>query len=251
MSQRDELISYLQDVLRLFPDVSHPHASTTLLFRTDSGKAFARFQSLRTAPKSKTDCMAVPSLSFRCDPLLSGSLRLQEGFSKAITDDWVTVRLDNTVSTETLQTFLAMAAELSSVNKMPAQPSKSRDWLIPANPKYFDLFSAFQENDTILWKQSSKVSVGDIIYLYVAAPYSAIMFRCHAVEVDIPYTKKNSRRHITTAMRIQLLHTYNQDTFRLEALKEYGITTVRGPRGIPPSLIHQLEKEANVTKRLN
>ena len=243
MSQQDELISYLKNELHITPDNTKSGFSNTLLFRSESGKAFARFKSHRKTPETSSFASGITSLSFRCDPLLSGSLQLQDGFSKAISDDWVTVTLDGSVSTEMLQTFLSIALELSSEGNQSAAPSKTRDWLIPANPKYFDLFAAFHAQDTILWKQSSKISVGDIVYLYVAAPYSAIMFRCCAVEVDIPYTKKNSKRNITTAMRIKLLHTYDQETFSLNILKEYGVTTVRGPRSVPASLKHQLEIE--------
>ena len=43
----------------------------------------------------------------------------------------------------------------------------TRNWLVPANPKYFDLEQAFQESETLLWKQSSRVQVGDTFFLCI------------------------------------------------------------------------------------
>jgi len=181
-------------------------------------------------------------VTFRCDPLLSGSLRLQEGFVAAHTDGWISVLLDGSVPTETVCSLLAMAQDLTAGQLI----ASTREWLIPANPKYFDLITAFSENEVIYWKQGSNISVGDIVYLYVAAPYSAILYRCKAVEVDIP--RINTRRNSTKAMRIQKLHTYDKSEFSLAVLKEFGAATVRGPRSIPPALRHALESAATKGK---
>lgn len=72
-------------------------------------------------------------------------------------------------------------------------------WLIPANPKYYDIMNAFNKTDTIIWKQSTKIQVGDIVFIYVGAPVSAIIFACRVLEINIPYqyTSKNlSMTHV-------------------------------------------------------
>ena len=61
---------------------------------------------------------------------------------------------------------------------MPRVPHKAKkqvrtditSWLVPVNPKYYDIEKAFTESDEILWKQSNSVIVGDTIYLYLAVP---------------------------------------------------------------------------------
>lgn len=115
-------------------------------------------------------------------------------------------------------------------------------WLVPVNPKYFDIEKAFAENDIIEWKQSSSVIVGDIVYLYLAAPYSCILYRCKAVEVEIPFEYDDGKVRMKKIMKIQRLYTYNQSDFGLEVLKEHGIITVRGPRSVPFGLRYNLEK---------
>lgn len=117
-------------------------------------------------------------------------------------------------------------------------------WLVPANPKYYDIQKAFADSDTILWKQSNSVIVGDTIYLYLAAPYSCVLYKCVALEVDIAYEYDDGKVSMHKVMKIQRLYTYDRDTFGLNALKEHGIISVRGPRSIPYGLRYKLEKES-------
>ena len=57
-------------------------------------------------------------------------------------------------------------------------------WIIPANPKFYDIFGAFSEVDTF-WPINVNVSIADTIYLYLAAPYKQIGFVCEVLEIDI------------------------------------------------------------------
>lgn len=117
-------------------------------------------------------------------------------------------------------------------------------WLVPVNPKYYDIEKAFAESNAILWKQSNSVIVGDTIYLYLAAPYSCIMYKCVAVEVEIPYEYDDGKVSMHKVMKIKRLHSYEKDAFGLDELKEHGIFAVRGPRSIPYGLRYKLEKES-------
>ncbi len=57
-------------------------------------------------------------------------------------------------------------------------------WLYPANVKYYDVLSAFNSPE-IYWPINSKVSVGDVIHIYLAIPYKQIGFVCEVKEVEI------------------------------------------------------------------
>lgn len=50
-------------------------------------------------------------------------------------------------------------------------------WLIPANTKFYDVFSAFAQDETY-WPMNAKISVGDTVYIYLAAPFKQIGFAC-------------------------------------------------------------------------
>ena len=120
--------------------------------------------------------------------------------------------------------------------------TETTSWLIPANPKYYDLEKAFAENDIILWKQSNSVIVGDIIYIYLASPFSCVLYQCRAIEVDVPYEYDDGNLHMKKAMRLQRLHTYDKSEFGRDHLLEHGIFSVRGPRHVPYGLLYKLEK---------
>lgn len=114
------------------------------------------------------------------------------------------------------------------------------EWIVPANPKYYDIINAFNKTDTIIWKQSNNIWAGDIVYLYVAAPISAILYKCEVLETDIPYEYKDKNVAMKKVMKIKLLKRYKQDEFTFEKLNKYGIEWVRGPRGLKDILSKDL-----------
>ena len=96
--------------------------------------------------------------------------------------------------------------------------------------------AAFAAAEEIEWKQGSGIKTGDTVYLYVAAPVSAILYQCRVTETDIPCDYDGEIR-IKTLMRIRLQKRYPRDKFTFGVLGSvYGIFAVRGPRGIPKSL---------------
>lgn len=187
----------------------------------------------------------VDIMDIKCDPATAWSLLSEKGILPAYhmnKRNWITVLLDGTVEKDLLFSLLEMSFDITKNRTSSQKPSRTetKEWIIPANPKYFDLKKAFSESDIILWKQSSNVIVGDILYLYVAAPISAILYQCQAVEVEIPYQYDDQNLHISRAMKIKLLHTFDEEQLDFKKLNDYGIHAVRGPRGIPNSLHYEI-----------
>ena len=54
-------------------------------------------------------------------------------------------------------------------------------WLIPANTKFYDVFAAFGREETY-WPMNAKIAAGDVVYIYLAAPYKQIGFVCDVLE---------------------------------------------------------------------
>ncbi len=50
--------------------------------------------------------------------------------------------------------------------------------------------SAFATYPTITWGLTVKVSVGDIIYIYVSAPYSRIEYKCIVERINVPTNER-------------------------------------------------------------
>lgn len=181
------------------------------------------------------------------DAMLHDVLIRQEGYFPGYhmnKEKWITILLDGTVPFEEIcgmidASFLATA---SAKKKQKSRPPK--EWIIPANPKYYDIEHAFDEADIIEWKQGSGIRTGDTVFMYVAAPVSAILYQCRVLETDIPYRYQEGKLAINALMKIQLKKRYAGEKFTFEVLKnEYGIFAVRGPRGIPNSLSAALRKD--------
>ncbi len=190
----------------------------------------------------KTDIMCV-----KCGEALRCVLLSQKGFLPAYhlnRENWITVLLDGSADRETVFRLLDESYEAAKRKSKKPSGGVPTSWLVPANPKYYDVQKAFAESDTILWKQSSSVIAGDTVYLYLTAPYSCVMYKCEAVETDIPYEYDDGNVRMSRVMKIRRLHTYEEGMFGFAELKEHGIISVRGPRSVPYGLRFKLEKES-------
>ena len=156
---------------------------------------------------------------------------------------WVTVLLDGTVSAERVFSLIDMSYLATASAKKKDKIRPPREWIIPANPKYYDIVHAFDGTDDIDWKQGAGIREGDTVFMYVGAPVSAVLYKCKVTGTDIPYQYQDKNLTITALMKIRLQKRYAPDQFTFERLKaEYGIYAVRGPRGIPNSLSEALKR---------
>ena len=128
-----------------------------------------------------------------------------------------------------------------AITRKKSNRTVSKDWIVPANPKYYDVVGAFEASDIVTWKQSSDIHVGDIIYMYVAAPYSSILYKCRAIEVDIPYNFSDENLTLKQAMKLELLKKYESGVWSFERIKQFGVYAVRGPRNMPAELKREME----------
>ncbi len=163
--------------------------------------------------------------------------------------NWITVTLDDKLSDREILDLLEESHAFTEKKGTGKRTKEIHTWVVPAHPKYYDIVGAFEQTDVIQWKQSSKVHVGDIIYMYVGAPYSAILYKCRALKTDIPYTKGNTDINITTVMEIKRLETYDKTWMTLNIMRsEYGVNTVRGPRSMPEAIEKRLDELYQNTK---
>ncbi|MCH5160823.1 MAG: MmcQ/YjbR family DNA-binding protein [Clostridiales bacterium] len=222
----------------------------SVLRRADNKKWYAIIMNVPMNKLGLNSDEYVDVLDIKCDPLLRDELLTKPGILPAYhlnRKHWISVLLDGTVDEDTALKLLADSYEIAGGKSKRPTIAVQKSWLVPANPKYYDIERAFAENDIILWKQSSRINVGDTVYLYIASPYSCIMYKCEAVEVDIPYEYSDENVRMDKVMRIKRLHTYDKGAFGVEALKKHGVVSVRGPRSVPFGLRAQLEESGDGT----
>lgn len=179
----------------------------------------------------------VEILNVKLDEKEVNTLLERKGFYKAYhmnKKNWVTILLDDTVDDKEIISYIEKSHQLTE---------QVNEWIIPANPKYYDIINCFNDTNTILWKQSNNINVGDFVYLYVANPYSSILYKCKVLEVNIPYDYKDHNLSMSKVMKIKLLTKYDKHEFTFEKLKKYGIKAIRGPRYMPKELTIEMNKE--------
>lgn len=131
------------------------------------------------------------------------------------------------------------------------------NWIIPANSKRYDFFSAFNNNNFIDWTKKAKYEEGDIVYLYCTKPQQKIMYK---TVIDKIFTSSNSEvddrkywidknefdesKNIKKDfIRLKLLKYIDDENLFLENLKDNGLKTApQGPLRVNEKLLSYIEK---------
>lgn len=243
---RDKVFAYMKKKYKASPEYPWAKYDSNAVFRhSDNKKWFALVMGVEKDKLGLSGDGYVDVINLKIDDMMFRDILVQtEGILPAYhmnKEHWITVLLDGTVDEDKVYDLIdvSYAATVSKKKKGKIRPPK--EWIIPANPKYYDIEHAFDNAKIIDWKQSSSVKVGDTVFMYVAAPVSAILYKCKVTEVDIPYDYQDKNLTITTLMKIKLVQKYDRKKFTFDRLKEdFGIYAVRGPRGVPNSLSHEL-----------
>lgn len=210
--------------------------------RKDNKKWFALLMTVSGRKLGLDDDSEVNIMNFKCDPLMGGSLRSKKGIFPAYhmnKNSWITVLLDGSVSIDEICGIMDMSYILAGGGKSVREGKKY--WLVPANPAYYDLEQDFSRDGMINWKQTSRVAVGDEVFIYMAAPVSAVIYRCEAVETDIPYIYEGKNVSMKKIMKLKLIRRYDKEQIGRSKLRAHGVNAVRGARYMPDSLVEELK----------
>ena len=209
----------------------------------DNGKWYALIMCIDRSKLDKKLSGEVEVVNIKLDEAKIPELHKQNGFYPAYhmnKKNWITMVLDGSVPDDVL---LALVDESHSftLGKHRRNRSGNNAWLVPANPKFFDIEAAFANKKEIIWKQSSDLQVGDTAYMYVGAPISAVLYKCMVTAVNIPYDYEDENLKISRVMKIKLIKKYAKDFMGFAKLGEYGVRSVRGPRICPQNLVEVLK----------
>ncbi len=208
----------------------------------DSKKWYGIIMNLDKSKLDKNSTGEIEIIDIKLEENEIEYLLKQDGFYPAYhmnKKSWITIILNNTVSDEKIMSLIEKSYSYTIINKNSAK----NEWIVPANPKYFDIEKALKKNNIMLWKQSTDIKINDIIYLYVGAPYSSIMYKFKVIEVNIPYKYKDKNIKIQKAMKIELITKYEKGKLSFSKLKDFGINAIRSQRYMPLTLSKYINKE--------
>lgn len=111
------------------------------------------------------------------------------------------------------------------------------EWVITCNPDFYKVEEAYAKEPILDWRQSNNIEIGDIVYIYVAAPIKAILFETKVVAIDKPTSTIDDSDFIIVGenyvgkdryMELELVKTFPKELLDYEFLKDNGLGTVRG-----------------------
>ena len=243
---REQIVDYVKRKYKAEPENLWMRYPDYAIFRhADNQKWFGLVMDVKKKNLGMDGDEVVDILNVKlADPLLADLLIQQPGYFRGYhisRGNWVSILLDGSVIFEDICRWLdeSYMATASKEEKQKLRPPK--EWIVPANPKYYDIESAFEQTDEIDWKQGAGIKKGDTVFMYVAAPVSAILYKCKVTQTDIPFQYDDGKVAMKALMKIKLQKRYKPDKFTFDVLgSEYGIFAVRGPQGIPQSLSEAL-----------
>lgn len=119
------------------------------------------------------------------------------------------------------------------------------EWFISANPNKYDVVGAFNTLGKVDWKQSTNVSVGDIVYIYVSDTIQAVRFKCRVNKVDIKVPDIDDKEFNISGeydgtygryMELELLEEFSKTLFSRKILENYGFSSPQSPIRVPASV---------------
>ena len=154
---------------------------------------------------------------------------------------WVSIVFDEQVSDSLLFTLIDKSRELTGRGNLGRSDGPDF-WLIPANPKYYDIDAELAAHKVIHWTQKASIKKGDYVGIYITAPVRSLRYLCRVLEADIPNDSHPDRPELKKLMRIELLTRFPDSLFASPVLKEYGVTNIRGARRMTKELADKVKK---------
>lgn len=177
------------------------------------------------------------AMNFRVTPKQRTTLLKQDGFYPAygtIKKNWLSVLLDDTQSDQVIFDCLKASHDLLTHHQ---------SWIIPANPKYYDIMHGFDNTDTIEWNQRANIRIGDTVFIYVTAPIKSVIYKCQVLQNNLPYHYQDKNLKVKRVMKIKLLKRYAPHQFDLDFLKANGVKAIRGARHLTKEVLNELNKK--------
>ena len=220
--QSNRISDFIKEKYNVLPEFLWESNPNYGVFRNkSSNKWFAAIMNIDRSKLDSNKGLEVEVLNVKLDDLVNTYI-VKEGIYPAYhmsKKSWVSIILDDTLDDSLIMKLVDISYCLSN---------RKKEWIIPANPKYYDIVNAFNDRDTITWRKSHNFMIDDIVYIYITEPYAYIMFKCVVTYLD------------EEIIKLKLVKRYNDKEFTFERLKANGVKSVRSPRGITSKLSEEI-----------
>lgn len=135
------------------------------------------------------------------------------------------------------------------------------NWMFPANVKSFDLVDQINRQNKVYWKYSSKINIGDTVYIYAGQPMGKMAYKCSVIETNIPFDfiKENAEYALPAAEPYRFKYLLlkpekdlrNISEFAFKELKANGLGQVQRQTRVNRELLAFLTKYEEKANEIN
>jgi hypothetical protein len=122
------------------------------------------------------------------------------------------------------------------------------EWLIPGNLATYDHIAAFDRKNVITWGVTTKIKIGDVVYIYTSASHSRIAYKCIVNKVKVQENERHGDEFwvppsmfdpLRNQINLRLITKFADDTrLTLHYLKDKQLIKAapQGPRRLDQNL---------------
>lgn len=151
---------------------------------------------------------------------------------------WISLVLNDSLSDDKVWDLLENSRKLANPNAL-ARSEGPNYWILPANPKYYDIDAEFAAHTIVDWPQKASIRKGDFLAIYMTAPIRSLRYLCCVIEDGLEKSAESKR------MKLELVEKFEDEVFPIDRLKECGVTNIRGPRRMTKELIIAIKEVAS------
>lgn len=148
---------------------------------------------------------------------------------------WISLILNDSLSDDEVWDLLENSRKLANPNAL-ARSEGPNYWILPANPKYYDIDAEFAAHSIVDWPQKASIRKGDFLAIYMTAPIRSLRYLCCVLEDGLEKSAEPKR------MKLELVDKFEDEVFPIDRLKECGVTNIRGPRRMTKELITAIKE---------
>lgn len=127
-----------------------------------------------------------------------------------------------------------------------------KEYIVCCNLQRFDLIKHFSTNNHVIWKQTKKCQIGEIVYIYVGRPYSRLYYKCVVKKNNMQddnnqetiYSNGIGKQRNSGFMELELVSVLAEEGMGLQSLLDNGLKTVQCTTEVDESLHNYIEKWA-------
>lgn len=246
--QANRLTAWIEKEYGEIPDCPFKHDEGMVFRNKDTQKWYGLVMEVpycKVNPKSRRED-PVEILNVKTDSRDTKTLLKRKGIFRAWhmnKTGWVSILLDDTVEDEEIEKLIAVSRVFSGLGGTKTSSALSdHDFVVPANPKYYDVIGELERSDEILWDRKAGMQEGDHVYIYMTAPLFAIYFKL----VVIDDHAADSRWPGVELIRLKLEKSYPRHLLDRRFLKSHGFTSVRSARRMPAGLVRAIDELSHV-----